>query len=313
LTDGKVPAIDPTATTLLESDLAAAAALALASAASQWDAIAPHRALEDILTLCAAANVYVDRTAPWAEAKKGNTARVGAILATLLQVLEAVSITLWPVLPSKSDAMRRQLNLEPIAPRAGIDLWPPMLRTRPAGESLPPATPLFPTLDEPTGNALVDALTPKFEVPAAAPSVSPAPAAPAGTGALTDTSGASAETSKVAEPSAAPPAIAYDAFGAVDLRVGVVRACERVPKKDKLLRLSVDLGEPALRTIIAGLALSFSPEALVGRRVIVVANLAPRDFGKGLVSHGMLLATGPSERLTLATVDGEVPPGARLK
>ena len=63
---------------------------------------------------------------------------------------------------------------------------------------------------------------------------------------------------------------------------------------------------------MAGLALTFAPEALVGKRVVIVANLAPRDFGKGLVSHGMLLATGPSEALKLATVE-DVAPGARLK
>ena len=93
----------------------------------------------------------------------------------------------------------------------------------------------------------------------------------------------------------------------------MVRACERVPKKDKLLRLSVDLGEAAPRTIIAGLALSFAPDALVGKKVVVVANLAPRDFGKGLVSHGMVLATGPSEALVLATVDRDAAPGMRLR
>jgi methionyl-tRNA synthetase len=108
-------------------------------------------------------------------------------------------------------------------------------------------------------------------------------------------------------------AISYDAFAAVDLRVGVVTACERVPKKDKLLKLAVDVGEPEARPIVAGLALSFQPEDLVGRRVVVVANLAPREFGKGLVSHGMLLATGPSEKLVLATVAGDAPPGAKLK
>jgi len=86
-----------------------------------------------------------------------------------------------------------------------------------------------------------------------------------------------------------------------------------VPKKDKLLKLAVDLGEPEARTIVAGLALSFQPESLLGRRVIVVANLAPREFGKGLVSHGMLLASGPSEKLVLASIDGDAPPGAKLK
>ena len=64
--------------------------------------------------------------------------------------------------------------------------------------------------------------------------------------------------------------------------------------------------------IIAGLALSFTPETLTGKRVVVVANLAPRDFGKGLVSHGMVLATGPSDALSLATVPENVAPGARL-
>ena len=115
--------------------------------------------------------------------------------------------------------------------------------------------------------------------------------------------------------------IAYDDFAKVDLRVGLVKTCEKVPKKDKLLRLTVDLGEAEPRTIVAGLALSFTPEALVGKKVIVVANLAPREFGSAefdgkkvkLVSHGMLLASGPSEDLRLATIDGDAAPGSRLK
>ena len=112
---------------------------------------------------------------------------------------------------------------------------------------------------------------------------------------------------------AAPSAVTYDQFSAIDLRVGLVMTCERVPKKDKLLRLQVDLGEPEPRLIVAGLAQTFAPEALVGRRVVVVANLAPRDFGKGLVSHGMILATGPSDALKLATIGDDVAPGSRLK
>jgi methionine--tRNA ligase beta chain len=107
--------------------------------------------------------------------------------------------------------------------------------------------------------------------------------------------------------------IQYDDFAKVDLRVGIVKTCERVKGKDKLLRLMVDCGEPEERQIVAGLALTFSPEQLVGRRVVVVANLAPRDFGKGLVSNGMLLASGPSESLVLATVADDAPAGARLK
>lgn len=132
-----------------------------------------------------------------------------------------------------------------------------------------------------------------------------------------------AETTQSAAPAVAPPAteaekpamvpVTYEQFSAVDLRVGIVRTCERIPKKDKLLRLTVDVGEAEPRIIVAGLALSFQPEQLVDRKVIVVANLAPRDFGKGVVSHGMLLATGTSEKLTLATVAGDASPGDRLR
>ncbi|WP_240488439.1 hypothetical protein [Labilithrix luteola] len=111
-------------------------------------------------------------------------------------------------------------------------------------------------------------------------------------------------------------------LGLPSLRVRLVKTAEKVPKKDKLLRLTVDLGEESPRTIVAGLALTFKePEVLVGRRVVVVANLAPRDFGsadfgKGkekLVSHGMLLASGPSEDLRLASIADHAPAGARLK
>jgi methionyl-tRNA synthetase len=110
-----------------------------------------------------------------------------------------------------------------------------------------------------------------------------------------------------------PASVAYEDFAKIDLRVGVVVKAERVAGKDKLLSLAVDVGESEPRPIVAGLALSFRPEELVGMRVVVVANLQPRKFGKDLVSHGMLLATGPSEALKLATVDTSVPAGTKIK
>jgi len=155
-------------------------------------------------------------------------------------------------------------------------------------------------IDKDTERALLDRLVPKPDAP-------PAPTLPPPT------------TRNLAEPVMHPSApetrvlATYDDFTKIDLRVGVVRTCERVKGKDKLLRLQIDLGEPELRQIVAGLALTFKPEELVERRVVVVANLAPRDFGKGLVSNGMILATGPSESLVVATVAGDAAPGARLK
>jgi methionine--tRNA ligase beta chain len=121
---------------------------------------------------------------------------------------------------------------------------------------------------------------------------------------LTSASGVSA----VVLPLPAMPAaetIPYDAFARVDVRVGRVLTAARVP---------VDTGdERGPRRIVAGLALSFSPEELLGKRVLVVCNLEPRDFGKGLVSEGMILAAGPSEGLALATVTEDVPPGTRVR
>ena len=88
----------------------------------------------------------------------------------------------------------------------------------------------------------------------------------------------------------------------------------RVPKSDKLLELKVDLGEPELRTILAGIGEHYAPEALVGRRIAVVANLAPRTFAKfGKTSHGMVLAVSDANGLSVLSPDKEISQGVRLK
>jgi methionyl-tRNA synthetase len=199
--------------------------------------------------------------------------------------------------------MRAQLALPKLSPKVGEDIFPSKFQPRKAGEALAPSGPLFPTFDKDAVAAMLDKLVPKIEQPNAPP-----PPTLKESGHLPGAPKREAE-----EHAAAADPIDYAQFTTVDLRVGLISAAEKVPKKDKLLKLTVDLGEGTPRTIIAGLALTFTPESLVGKRVIVVANLQPRDFGKGLVSHGMLLATGPSEALTLATVAGDVAPGARLK
>jgi methionyl-tRNA synthetase len=325
MTGGKVPPVLPSGRTSDEASLEDTAGREFSSAAAFWDRLQPHRALEETIALSTAANVYVDKTAPWAEAKKGNTQRVDTILGTLLQVLECLSVMIWPVLPHKSDEMRAQLGLSRIAARTGTDLWPAALKSRLAGQPLSPGGALFPTIDEDVARSLKQRLTPSEAATAngnstatATPTTTPtatATATPTTTATATTTTTATptTTTTPTATPTATTTPITHDHLSTVDLRVGVVRTAERVPKRDKLLKLAIDLGEAAPRIIIAGLALSFRPEELVGRKVIVVANLAPRDFGKGLVSHGMLLATGPSEKLVLATVEGDAAPGARLK
>jgi len=285
----------------LERDLHAAVDKEVAVAERAWRELDPTRALEATAAVGQLANQYVDRAAPWSTAKQGDMERTATILATLLAVLERISVLLMPVTPGLADDMRAQLGLAPIAPAVGTNRWPTAVTFRAAGEALAPRGPLVPVLDDAAKKALLDKLMPPREeanmTTETAPAAAATPAAPA----------------PPAAPAEALAPIAYDDFAKVDLRVGLVLTAERVPKKDKLLKLAVDVGEAEPRSIVAGLALTFKPEDLVNRRVVVVANLAPRDFGKGLVSHGMLLAAGPSENLRLATAPDDVAPGSKLK
>jgi methionyl-tRNA synthetase len=106
--------------------------------------------------------------------------------------------------------------------------------------------------------------------------------------------------------------IEYADFAKLTLKVGKVLSAERIPKSDKLLKLSVDLGEGAPRTIAAGIAEAYAPEAVVGKSVVVVANLRARTI-RGVESQGMLLSAGPGGK-DLSLVDpGNVPPGTEVK
>jgi methionyl-tRNA synthetase len=108
--------------------------------------------------------------------------------------------------------------------------------------------------------------------------------------------------------------IDIDDFAKVDLRVGQVLSAERIPKADKLLLLKIDLGEEQPRQVLAGIAQYYEPEKLIGRKVVVVANLKPRRL-RGLESQGMVVAAsyGEEGQPVLATFTEDVPNGARLK
>jgi len=108
------------------------------------------------------------------------------------------------------------------------------------------------------------------------------------------------------------PGISIDDFGKVELRVGKVLTAQAVPKAKKLLHLSVDLGETQPRSIVAGIAEAYAPDALVGKQVIVVANLAPATI-RGIRSEGMILAAGDEAIVGLSALDRDVPPGTRVR
>ena len=107
--------------------------------------------------------------------------------------------------------------------------------------------------------------------------------------------------------------ITYDDFAKLDIRIGTVRAAERVPETDKLIKCTIDFGELGERTIVSGIALFRNPEDLVGKQLPYIVNLEPRLL-KGVESQGMLLAASPGgDGLALLLPDGEVPNGTRLK
>ena len=121
-----------------------------------------------------------------------------------------------------------------------------------------------------------------------------------------------AKEKKLEAPPAAPPSeIEFGDFTKVSMKAGRVLAAEKVEKTDKLLKLSVDLGEGAPRTIVSGIAEAFTPDQLIGKNVVVVVNLKPRAL-KGIESRGMILAAGSGKSLQLIN-PGEVPPGSDVK
>lgn len=124
-----------------------------------------------------------------------------------------------------------------------------------------------------------------------------------------------AQTNPAAAPSLVPAAnekISIDDFSKIELRVGLVKVAERVPKADKLLRLEIDIGTE-VRQVLAGIAEAYAPEALIGRKVVIVANLAPRKL-RGMESNGMIVAASlEGGKPVLASFLEDVPVGARLK
>lgn len=282
----------------LEKKLEEQARTALLGTSASWDEIAPHRAIDSTWILIRAANKYIDESAPWAEAKKANAegnARVDAILATALETLRWISILIWPVMPEVSGKIRQQLGLAPLATKEGDDLLRLQWQARTDTNGLSIGTPIFPKIDADRQVEIFKALG------------------------LTEVkSEAVVEAKPSGKPARAPiePAaeITYEDFAKLDLRVGRVISCERVPKSDKLLKCMVDIGEPLPRQVVAGIGKSFTPEDLVGKQVTVVANLKAAKL-MGQESRGMILAaTGESESdLALVSAQKDRATGTRVK
>lgn len=239
--------------------------------------------IESLWELVRALNKYVDSSQPWTLAKEGDTARLGTVMYTMLECMRKVAVHLWPVMPESAEKLVAQLGLEfdPLTANlpAEVDSW----GTLPVGIEIAPGSNLFPRVD-------IDKLRKEIEEAASAAKQAE-----------------KAEEATVQEV-AAP--IEFDDFAKVDLRIGKVLVVEDHPKADRLFRCEVDLGEERPRQILAGLKEHFTAEDLLGRQVVVVANLKPRKI-RGLESHGMMLALKTADGMEMLTASGEVPAGTK--
>jgi methionyl-tRNA synthetase len=279
----------------------------------------------------------ITEIAPWKLAKSNEPNALGDLKAALYQAAESIRIItalLYPILPYATARVWQQLGLGDIEQAAkNGELTNLEWGGLKPGTKLGPLGPIFPRADKGLAQMMADneekletrnskleteSLTPSQDstAPEAAPRTS---SLPEPTGTLT-VGGSTALTvgPAPAEPSTLDPEpspfITIDDFAKIELRVAQIKLAERIPKADKLLRLEVDLGPFGQRQILSGIAEFYTPEELIGRRIVVITNLAPRKM-RGLESHGMLLAAsdGDHGKPHLATCGDEIALGSRLK
>lgn len=295
--DGEIPYPSPGARTAGDDSIAELARKTIATFHAQFEQFQFSRALETAWGLVAAVDKYIVENEPWAVAEKedqDSRARLATILHTAAEALRIVTALTHPVIPQATACIWEQLGLGDINK---LDLRNLAWGQLPFATRLGKVKGVFPRADKDT----VERMQLMEAEQAAQVTVAE--------------SGAVVEPAAIAAPATVPAnnTITIDDFAKVDLRVGQVRVAERVKGADKLLRLEVDLGSET-RQIVAGIAKAYEPEKLVGRKVVIVANLAPRKL-RGLESQGMIVAAsyGDDGLPVLAGFLEDVPVGARLK
>ena len=240
-------------------------------------------ALAEVFRVVSRANKYIDETEPWALAKDDTKRpRLARVLYNLLESLRICAGLLRPAIPDGAERILEMIGAgdESLSGWDALGEWGRL----PAAAKTSEGAKLFPRIDLKKELAELDALR-------------PAPAAPA------------APEPDEAEAPAEP--ISYDEFMRLELRVGQVLSCEPVPKADKLLCLQVDVGVKQLQ-IVSGIAEWYRAEDLVGRKIAVVANLAPAKL-RNVTSEGMLLAADVGDDASVVFLDDSVPVGSRIR
>ncbi len=256
------------------------------------------RALESIWAVVAAADKYLTKEQPWALGdSEGDTQRKATILSTTAELLRIVTALAHPVLPESTAKVWMLLGQPGSVSAVELDglRWGQLA----SGVQLGKAQTLFPRVEKSEAIERIESMANEELNPPAAPA--PAPVA-------TPTSGSAAAAAP-----AASEKIGIEDFAKVEMRVGQIKTAERIVGADKLLKLTVDIGTE-IRQICAGIAQFYEPDSLIGRKVAVVTNLAPRKL-RGVESNGMIIAAsvGPEGRPVLAGFPEDVEVGARLK
>lgn len=251
-----------------------------------------NQAIKDVWNLIGRANKYIDETAPWILAKDPAQAeRLQAVMYNLAEALRIIAILIAPFVPVTAPKIYEQLGLgKPESFFMADAVWGKLA----TGTKVQKGEPLFPRIEVTEAGETVIAATKKTAAKAIKAEAS------------------KAEAKKEAKPAAAAAGeITIDDFAKIDLRVATVVAAERVPKTDKLIKLQVKIGDEE-RTIVSGIAQHYEPENLIGKNVIVIANLKPAKL-RGIESRGMVLAASDGEgNLVLADAPG-IASGSKVK
>ena len=301
-----------------------------------FDNFAFSRALEEAWAIVAHVDKMISEAKPWGLAKdESQKQTLGAVLYRAAEALRWLCVLLYPVMPNSTSGIYQQLGL--IGDPSRLDparlKWGELAEGTQIGE----VQPLFPRIDK--AKTMEEITNQKSEVRSQTSETTQASIGPNSSGGLGErgispTLREGAADGALARPlgraqSLDAPATATEAapgaegvanlidmtdFAKVELRVGEVLTAERIPKADKLLLITVDIGEEKPRQILAGIAQYYEPEQLIGRKIVVVANLKPRKL-RGYESQGMLLAASVGEegKPVIATFAEDVPNGARLK
>jgi methionyl-tRNA synthetase len=278
-----------------ESDLSARMSAAAPVIAGYYESREYGKALREIMALADLANQYVDEHKPWELAKQeGQDARLHEVCTVSINLFRLLTLYLKPVLPKLAADVESFLNIPPLSWKDADTLL--------LGHAINPYAHLMTRIDPKQVEAMIEAnkatLVPAPQVHSEArhgeKQQHAAQAATQGIAPLAET-------------------ISIDDFSKIDLRIAKIVNAEHVEGADKLIRLTLDIGEDKTRNVFAGIKSAYDPEKLIGRHTVMVANLAPRKMKFGLSEGMVLAASGNSPGLFILSPDEGAEPGMRVK